>query len=127
MRFRKRRIRPQGLEPPPLSAKNQRKNKSSTAIVAVAGGPFAPEAAVIIDVVLTNTPIAVPVTFTEKVQDAFAARVRFDKAMLLEPPIAATVPPVQVPIFTPFGAATLSPGAVYRKKRFRFELPLYYF
>ena len=82
----------------------------------MAGTPFAPEAAVIIDVVLTNTPIAVPVTFTEKVQDAFAARVRFDKVMLFEPAVAVTVPPAQVPIFTPFGVATISPAGSVSEK-----------
>ena len=67
-------------------------------------------------VVLVCTPISVPVTFTENVQEAPAARVPPDRLMLFEPVIAVIVPPHE-PV-RPLGVDTLRPdGRVSVKAR----------
>src|SRR5262249_47184951 len=68
--------------------------------------PFADETA---PVVLLNDPTAVPVTFTENVQFAFAASVALLRLMLFVPAPAVMVPPPQLPE-SPFGVNTRRPA-----------------
>jgi len=67
-----------------------------------------PPKAVTGPVVFVNTPTAVPVTFSEKVQEAPAASVAPDRLMLLEPGTAVIVPPPQEPV-KPLGVDTARP------------------
>jgi hypothetical protein len=55
------------------------------------------------------TPLAAPVTFTLKVQDALAANVAPARLTLPDPAKAVIVPPPQVPV-NPFGVATAKPA-----------------
>jgi hypothetical protein len=67
-----------------------------------------------VEVTLTElffTPPVVPVTFTEKVQELFAASVAADSEIELEPDVAVIDPPPHVPV-TPFGVATTSPAGI---------------
>ena len=57
--------------------------------------------------VLVCTPIAIPVTFTENVQEAPAASVAPDRLMLFDPAVAVIVPPHE-PV-KPLGVDTISP------------------
>src|ERR1051326_611590 len=78
-----------------------------TLIVADAAFPF-PKLEVIGLVTFSCMPAATPVTFTEKVQEAFATRVAPDRVMLLPPAVAVIVPPPHDPI-NPFGVDTVNP------------------
>jgi hypothetical protein len=73
----------------------------------VAGVPGGASFEVTVLVVLVCTPIAMPVTFTENVQEAPAASVAPDRLMLFDPAVAVIVPPHE-PV-TPFGVDTISP------------------
>jgi len=73
----------------------------------VAGAPGGASFEVTVLVVLVCTPIAVPVTFTEKVHEAPGARLAPDRLMLFEPAIAVIVPPHE-PV-RPLGVDTISP------------------
>ena len=67
-------------------------------------------------VVLVCTPIAVPVTFTENVQEAPAASVAPDRLMLFDPSVAVIIPPHE-PV-RPLGVDTIRPdGSVSVKAR----------
>ena len=63
---------------------------------------------VILPVTLFIAPTAFAVTLTENVQEALAARVAPESAMVLEPATALIVPPPQPPL-SAFGLATSSP------------------
>ena len=67
--------------------------------------PVPPSVDVTAPVVLFRTPADVPVTLTEKVHEAPAARVAPERVMLLDPGAALIVPPPQVPV-NPLGEAT---------------------
>ena len=73
----------------------------------MAGAPGAASFEVTVLVVLICTPIARPVTLTENVHDAPAARVPPDRLMLFDPAVAVIVPPHE-PV-RPFGVDTISP------------------
>lgn len=60
-------------------------------------------------VVLFCRPAAMPVTLTENVQEALAARVAPDRLSALPPAVAVIVPPAQDPV-RPFGVETASPA-----------------
>lgn len=62
-------------------------------------------------VVLFCTPVAVPVTFTEKVHEASAASVAAERLTLLAPAAAEIVPPPQLPV-NPLGVATTNPAGI---------------
>jgi hypothetical protein len=86
---------------------------TTTATLAVAVPPVPPSVEVTAAVVLFCTPIAVPVTFTENVQEAVAARfapVRFAPVRLtfVSPALAVIVPEPQVPV-NPLGVDITSP------------------
>ena len=98
--------------PPPLSRKNHCKNRLTTEVVAVAGAPSMASFELTVLVVLVCTPIAMPVTFTEKVQEAPGARVAPDKLMLFEPAIAVMVPPPHEPVRTLGVDTTRADGSV---------------
>ena len=86
-------------------------------MLAVAGGPGGASLEVTVLVVLICTPIAVPVTFTEKVHDAPAVRVAPAKLMLFEPSVAVMVPASHEPA-RPLGVETINPdGSVSVKER----------
>ena len=74
----------------------------------MAGAPCPPSFEVTVLVVLVCTPIAVPVTFTEKVQEAPAAKVAPARLMLFDPAVAVTVPPSHKPV-RPLGVDTTKP------------------
>jgi len=59
-------------------------------------------------VALFRIPAAVPVTFTENVQNPLAARLAPARLMVLDPAVAVIVPPPQLPV-SPLGVATCSP------------------
>jgi hypothetical protein len=84
------------------------RSATSTFTDAEAAAPGPPSAEVMVDVVLFCVPPATPVTFTEKVHDALAARAAPLRATLPEPAAAVIVPPPHVPL-SPFGVATTSP------------------
>ena len=81
---------------------------ATTLIEAVAGAPVPPSFELTLLVVLLCVPAAIPVTFTEKLQDAFAARVPPARAMLFVPAVAVTVPAPQE-LLKPFGVEMTSP------------------
>src|SRR5208282_2794542 len=60
-------------------------------------------------VVLLSVPSVVPVTLTEKLHDALAARVEPDRLTLPDPAVAVIVPPPQLPL-RPLGVDTTSPA-----------------
>jgi hypothetical protein len=77
-------------------------------VLAVAGAPGGASFEVNVLVVLVCTPMATPVTFTEKVHEAPAASVPPDRLMLFDPAVAVIVPAPHEP-FRPFGVDTISP------------------
>jgi hypothetical protein len=81
---------------------------ATTATLAVAVPPVPPSVDVIAAVVLFCTPITVPVTFTENVQEAFAARFAPARLTLVPPSLAAIVPAPHVPV-RPLGVASTKP------------------
>src|SRR5260370_7637791 len=64
---------------------------------------------VTLPVVLFFNPALVPLTLTENVHEAFAAKLEPDRPILPPPAIAAIVPAGQAPL-NPFGVATTSPA-----------------
>jgi hypothetical protein len=81
---------------------------ATTLIEAVAGAPVPPSFELTLLVVLLCVPAAIPVTFTEKLQDAFAARVPPARVIVFVPAVAVTVPAPQEPL-KPFGVEMTSP------------------
>src|SRR5262249_28466075 len=59
--------------------------------------PVPPSVEVTLPVVLFWSPAAMPVTFTENVQELLAARVAPDRLIVLVPAVAVIVPPPQEP------------------------------
>jgi hypothetical protein len=82
---------------------------ATTLIEAVAGPPVPPSFELTLLVVLFCVPAAIPVTFTEKVQDAFAARVPPARIIAFVPAVAVTVPAPQEPL-KPFGLEMTRPA-----------------
>ena len=79
---------------------------------AVAGLPVTPWAVVSVLVVLVFSPVVVPVTFTEKLHEEFAARVAPDRVTKPVPAVAVMDPPPQLPV-RPLGVEiTRSAGKV---------------
>jgi hypothetical protein len=81
---------------------------TTTATLAVAVTPVPPSVDVIAAVVLFCTPITVPVTFTENVQEAFAARLAPTKLTFVSLALAVIVPSPHVPV-RPLGVDTTKP------------------
>ena len=82
---------------------------ATTLTLAEAVPPVPPSVEVTLPVVLFCVPAAVPVTFTEKVQEALAARVAPDRPMTFVPAVAVIVPPPQEPV-SPLGVEMISPA-----------------
>jgi D-ribose pyranose/furanose isomerase RbsD len=82
---------------------------ASTWTVAVAELPVPPSVEVTALVVLTCAPAAVPVTFTENVQELLAAIVPPVRLIEFEPAVAVIVPAPHVPV-RPFGVETTRPA-----------------
>jgi hypothetical protein len=82
---------------------------ATTLMEALAVPPVPPSVEVTLPVVLFCCPAAVPVTFTENVQEALAASVAPDRLMTFVPVVAVIVPPPQVPV-KPLGVETTSPA-----------------
>ena len=76
---------------------------------AVAGLPMTPWVVVTVLVVLVFSPVAVPVTFTEKLHEEFAARVAPDRVTKPVPAVAVMDPPPQLPI-RPLGVEITRPA-----------------
>jgi len=76
---------------------------------AVAGLPVSPWAVVSVLVVLVFSPAVVPVTFTEKLHEEFAARVAPDRVTKGVPAVAVMDPPPQLPI-RPLGVEITKPA-----------------
>jgi hypothetical protein len=92
---------------------------ATTAMLAEAVPPVPPSVEVTFPVVLVWSPAAMPVTFTENVHDALAARLAPDRLITLVPCVAVIVPPPQVPvcplgveITRPAGSVSLKPTPV---------------
>ena len=85
----------------------------TTVVVAVAGKPtrLIGPLAVMLEVVLTHTPIAAPVTLTEKVHETPGARVAPDRLILLDAGTAVMGPPPHEPVRPLLGVDTISPGS----------------
>ena len=81
----------------------------TTATVANAVPPLPPSIEVTEPVGLFCTPVAVLVTFTLNVQDAFVDRAAAERLILLPPGFAAIVPPLHEPL-NPLGVETTSPA-----------------
>src|SRR5262249_7213640 len=82
---------------------------ASTFTEADAGPPVPPSVEVTLPVVLFCKPAAVPVTFTEKVQELLAGIVPPDKLLTLVPCVAVIVPAPQVPL-SPLGVEITRPA-----------------
>src|SRR5438309_1451250 len=82
---------------------------ASTFTLAVAVPPVPPSVEVTFPVVLVCRPAAVPVTFTENVQELLAAIVPLLRLIEFEPAVAVIVPAPQVPV-KPFGVETTRPA-----------------
>ena len=82
---------------------------ASTFTLAVAVPPVPPSVEVTLPVVLVCKPAAMPVTFTEKVQEALAAMVPPDKLMTPVPAVAVMVPAPQEPV-RPLGVEITRPA-----------------
>lgn len=81
----------------------------STLMLAEAVPPVPPSFEVTLPVVLFCKPAAVPVTFTENVQEEFAAMVPPDRLIIFVFCVAVMVPPPQLPV-SPLGVDTTSPA-----------------
>jgi hypothetical protein len=79
-----------------------------TEIEAVAVPPAPPSVEVTFPVTLFCVPATIPVTLTEKVHDALAARFAPDKLTAPPPCAAVIVPPPQLPV-SPLGVETTNP------------------
>jgi hypothetical protein len=102
---------------------------TTTATLAVAVAPVPPSVEVIAAVVLFCTPMTVPVTFTENVQEAFAARFAPARLTLAPPSLAAIVPTPHVPVrplgvdsTKPDGSASVTPIPVNAAVAFGFVI-----
>src|SRR6478672_9869926 len=82
---------------------------ATTLIDAEAVPPVPPSVEVTLPVVLFCVPAAMPVTFTEKVQELLAAIVPPLRLITLVPAVAVIVPPPQEPV-RPFGVETTRPA-----------------
>src|SRR5262249_48745087 len=82
---------------------------ATTLTLAVAVLPVPPSVEVTAPVVLVCCPAAVPVTFTENVQDTFAAMVPPDRLITFVPAVAVMVPAPPVPV-RPFGVEVTRPA-----------------
>ncbi len=82
---------------------------ASTFTLAVAVPPVPPSVEVTFPVVLVCSPAAVPVTFTEKVQELLAARVAPERLITFVAWVAVIVPLPQEPV-RPFGVETTRPA-----------------
>jgi hypothetical protein len=82
---------------------------ASTVRLAEAVPPVPPSVEVTFPVVLFLVPAAVPVTLTEKVHDALAARVPADRVTVPVPAVAVIAPVPHVPV-SPFGVETTKPA-----------------
>jgi hypothetical protein len=82
---------------------------ATTLMLAVAVPPVPPSVEVTALVVLVCVPAAVPVTFTENVQELLAAIVPPLRLIVFVPCVAVTVPAPHVPV-SPFGVETTSPA-----------------
>jgi hypothetical protein len=82
---------------------------ASTVKLADAVPPVPPSIEVTCPVVLFLVPGVVPVTLTEKVHDALAARVPPERLTVPASAVAVTVPAPQVPV-SPFGVETTKPA-----------------
>jgi hypothetical protein len=82
---------------------------ATTLMLAEAVPPVPPSLEVTLPVVLFCNPAEIPVTFTEKVQEAFAARLPPDKLITFVPAVAVIVPPPQVPVW-PLGVEITRPA-----------------
>src|SRR5271156_2148432 len=71
---------------------------AETVMLAEAVFPVPPSVEVTALVTLFCVPAAVPVTFTAKLQDALAANVALARLTLVDPAVAAIVPPPQLPV-----------------------------
>ena len=89
---------------------------ATTVRLALAVRPVPPSFDVTAVVVLFLAPAAVPVTFTEKVQNELAATLAPVRLTTLPPAVAEIVPPPQLPLSPLLGEATASPeGSVSLK------------
>ena len=82
---------------------------ATTLIEAEAVPPVPPSVEVTLPVVLVCNPAAVPVTFTENVQEALAAIVPPLRLITFVPAVAVIVPAPHVPV-RPFGVETIRPA-----------------
>jgi hypothetical protein len=82
---------------------------ASTVRLADAVPPVPPSVEVTFPVVLFLVPAVVPVTLTENVHDALAARVPPNRLTVPEPAVAVIVPAPHVPV-NPFGVETTKPA-----------------
>ena len=82
---------------------------ASTVTLAVAVPPVPPSVEVTLPVVFVCCPAAMPVTFTEKVQEALAAIVPPLRLITFVPAVAVIVPAPQVPV-RPFRVETTRPA-----------------
>ncbi len=82
---------------------------ASTLMLAEAVPPVPPSVEVTLPVVLFCVPAAIPVTFTENVQELLAAIVPPLRLITFVPAVAVIVPPPQVPL-RPFGVEITSPA-----------------
>lgn len=91
---------------------------ATTVMLADAVPPVPPSVEVTAPVVLFCVPAAMPVTLTDKLQDAVAARVPPDKLITLVPCVAVIVPvhvvvrPLGVEMISPAGSVSLNPMPV---------------
>ena len=85
------------------------RSAAKTVTEADAAAPVPPSEEVTVEVVLFCAPLATPVTLAEKVQEALAASVAPERAMLLEPATAEIVPPPHVPL-RPLGVLIARPA-----------------
>ena len=82
---------------------------ATTLTLAVAVPPVPPSVEVTLPVVLVCRPAAMPVTFTENVQEALAAIVPPLRLITFVPAVAVIVPAPQVPV-RPFGVEITRPA-----------------
>ena len=82
---------------------------ATTLMLAEAVPPVPPSVEVTLPVVLFCSPAAMPVTFTENVQDALAAKVAPDRLITFVLWVAVMVPPPHDPV-SPFGVEITRPA-----------------